>query len=301
MTDLKLRFGIVTLQNAPLEELVKRWQSIDKMEFDSVWVGDHFVNYENPSESWFDGWTVLPALACRTSRIRVGIISSFSLRNPAMLARQALTVDHISNGRLDLGLGAGTTGDIDPSYKMIGLEDWTPPERTARFREVVEIVDQCLQNRITTYNGRYYQLENATMAPPPVQRPRPPITIAAMGKSMLKVAARYAETWNSLGGEFNAPPESIMENLKRQIDLINECCLKIGRDPATLRRSLLVWGSEALTVFDSEEAFREAVNRYRHVGISEFMFFHPRTAPVISSRAFTEIATAVIPELRESI
>ncbi len=299
-TDWKLRFGIVTLQNVPLEELIKRWQSIDIMGFDSVWVGDHFVNYENPTESWFDGWALLPALACRTSRIRVGIISSLSLRNPAMLARQALTVDHISNGRLDLGLGAGTTGDVDPSYKMIGVEDWTPPERTARFREVVEIVDQCLRNRVTTYNGRYYQLENAAMAPPPVQKPRPPITIAAMGKSMLKVAASYAETWNSLGGEFNAPPESIVENLKRQTDFINEYCLKIGRAPATLRRSLLVWGSEALTVFESEEAFREAVNRYRHIGISEFMFFHPQTAPAISSRAFAEIATDVIPELRES-
>jgi alkanesulfonate monooxygenase SsuD/methylene tetrahydromethanopterin reductase-like flavin-dependent oxidoreductase (luciferase family) len=115
---------------------------------------------------------------------------------------------------------------------------------------------------------------------------------------MLKIAARYADTWNSLGGEFNSPPEVILENLRRQNAFVDSHCVKIGRDPKTLRRSLLVWGSEALTVFDSEEAFREVVKRYSGVGVSEFMFFHPDIAPEISSRAFKEIAIEVVPELR---
>jgi alkanesulfonate monooxygenase SsuD/methylene tetrahydromethanopterin reductase-like flavin-dependent oxidoreductase (luciferase family) len=182
---------------------------------------------------------------------------------------------------------------------MMGIEDWSPPERVARFREVVEIVDQCLLNRVTTYEGHYYKLEKAAMAPPPVQKPRPPITIAAMGQSMLKIAARYADTWNSLGGEFNAPPEDIVENTKRQNKLLDDYCSKISRDPKTLRRSLLVWGSEALTVFDSEEAFREVIKRYSDIGFSEFLFFHPDTAPVIRSSALKEITSGVMPELRK--
>ncbi len=295
------RFGIVTFQNVPWKENVKRWQSIEALGFDSAWIADHFVNYENPTSPWFEAWTLLAALASQTNHLRIGTISSIPLRNPALLARQALTVDHISNGRLDLGLGAGAPGNIDPSYRMTGIEDWPAPERVARFREVVEIIDQCLRNKVTTYKGRYYQLENTTMAPPPVQKPRPPITIAAMGPSMLKIAARHADTWNTLGGEFNAPPETVLGNLKRQTKLVDDCCSRIGRNPKTLRRSLLIWGSEALTVFDSEEAFKETVKRYLDISISEFMFFHPDTAPAISSRAFKEIATEVIPEFRETV
>jgi alkanesulfonate monooxygenase SsuD/methylene tetrahydromethanopterin reductase-like flavin-dependent oxidoreductase (luciferase family) len=294
----QFRFGMVTLQDVSWEILLKRWRSSEELGFDSGWVADHFVNYSNPAGSWFDGWTLMAALASHTSRIRIGIISSMPLRNPVVLARQALTVDHISNGRLDLGIGAGAPGNIDPSYRMTGIEDWAPPERVARFREVVEILDQCLRNNATTYTGRYYQFKEATMAPLPVQKPRPPITIGAMGPSMLKIAARYGDTWNTFGGEFNAPPEIILGNVKKQSKLVSDYCLKIGRDPDTLRRSILVWGSEALTVFDSEEAFKEVVKRYSNVGFSEFMFFHPDTAPVISSRAFKEIATGIMPELR---
>lgn len=296
----RLRFGIVTFQNVPWEELVKRWLSVEELGFDSVWIADHFVNYESPMSPWLEAWTLLAALASRTSRIRIGTISSMPLRNPAVLARQALTVDHISNGRLDLGLGAGASGSIDPSYRMTGIEDWAPSERVARFREYVEIVDQCLRNNVNNYDGRFFRLENTVMAPPPVQKPRPPITIGAMGLFMLKIAACYADTWNSLGGEFNSPSEIILENVRRQNEFVDRHCLKIGRDPKTLRRSLLIWGSEALTVFDSEEAFKEVVKRYSRIGVSEFMFFHPDIAPEISSRAFKEIATEVIPELRRA-
>ncbi len=294
------RFGIVTFQNVPWEELVKCWLSVEELGFDSVWVADHFVNYESPTSPWLEAWTLLAALASQTSRIRIGAISSMPLRNPAVLARQALTVDHISNGRLDLGLGAGASGSIDPSYRMTGIEDWAPSERVARFREYVEIVDQCLRNNVNNYDGRFFRLENTVMAPPPVQKPRPPITIGAMGLFMLKIAACYADTWNSLGGEFNSPSEIILENVRRQNEFVDRHCLKIGRDPKTLRRSLLIWGSEALTVFDSEEAFKEVVKRYSRIGVSEFMFFHPDIAPEISSRAFKEIATEVIPELRRA-
>ena len=294
----ELRFGIVTLQHLPWQKEVERCRFIENLGFDSVWLADHFVNYFQPNAPWFESWTMLAALASHTSRIRIGtLVTSIALRNPAVLARQALTVDHISNGRLELGLGAGAPGEIDPVYSMIGIEDWKPAERVARFREVVEIVDKCLRNRVTSYNGQYYQLKDAVMVPPPVQQPRPPITIGAMGRRMLKLAAKYADTWNSFGDEeWGAPPERVVKNTRRRNKLLDEYCRKIGRDPTTLRRSLLMFGAEAATVFRSTKDFEEVVARYREIGITEFIFFYPHTEEQIPT--FKRIAKEVIPTMR---
>lgn len=277
--------------------MVERWKFIEALGFDSAWVADHFVNYFQPNAPWFEAWTLLAALASHTSRIRLGtLVTSIPFRNPAVLARQALTVDHISNGRLELGLGAGVSGEIDPSYSMTGIEDWAPRERVARFREVVEIVDRCLRSQVMSYEGHYYHLKNTAMAPAPIQQPRPPLTIGAMGPSMLKVAARYADTWNSFGGEWGAPPDVILRNTQRRNEMLDKYCQQIGRDPKTLRRSLLIFGSEAETVFDSEEAFQEVVSRYRKIGITEFMLFYPHAENQIPM--FKRIAKHLIPRLR---
>jgi alkanesulfonate monooxygenase SsuD/methylene tetrahydromethanopterin reductase-like flavin-dependent oxidoreductase (luciferase family) len=293
----ELRFGIITVQNRPWKKEVERWKFIESLGFDSVWVADHFVDPYEPNSPWFEGWTLLAALASQIKRIRIGtLVSSIPLRNPAILARQALTVDHISNGRLELGLGTGVSGKLDPVYSMIGIEDWPPQERVARFREVVEIVDQCLRNRVTTYKGQYYRLKDAVMTPKPVQQPRPPITIGAMGPSMLKLAARYADTWNSVPGEWHASPDKMLEDTRRRNSLLDDYCEEIGRDPQTLRRSLLIFGSEAQTVFNSADAFEAVVERYWNVGITEFIFYYPFRDEQIP--VFEKIARNVIPKLR---
>lgn len=291
----ELRFGVITVQNRPWKKEVERWQFIEALGFDSVWVADHFVDPYEPNSPWFEGWTLLAALASQTNRIRIGtLVSSIPLRNPAMLARQALTVDHISNGRLELGLGTGVSWD--PVYSMIGIDNWPPQERIARFREVVEIVDRCLRNRVTTYKGQYYQLKDAVMAPPPIQQPRPPITIGAIGLSMLKLAARYADTWNSVPGEWRTSPDKMLEHTRRRNQLLDDYCEEIGRDPQTLRRSLLIFGLEAETVFNSVDAFEEAVKRYQTVGITEFIFYYPFRDEQIP--VFEQVARKVIPKLR---
>lgn len=295
----ELRFGIITVQNLPWKKEIERWQFIEALGFDSVWVADHFVDPYEPNSPWFEGWTLLAALATQTSRIRIGtLVTSIPLRNPAMLARQALTVDHISHGRLELGLGTGVSSKVDPVHSMIGIEDWPSKERVARFREVVEIVDRCLRNKVTTYEGQYYQLRDAIMAPPPIQQPRPPITIAAMGPSMLKLAARYADTWNSIPGEWRESPDKMLEHTRRRNKLLNDYCEEIGRDPQTLRRSVLVFGSEAETVFNSVEAFGEVIRRYRSAGITEFIFYYPFRREQIP--IFEQIAKEIIPKLRRA-
>jgi alkanesulfonate monooxygenase SsuD/methylene tetrahydromethanopterin reductase-like flavin-dependent oxidoreductase (luciferase family) len=148
--------------------LLERWQYLDELGFDSVWVADHFANPWYPGEPWLDGWTLLSALSAHTRKIRLGtMVTNISLHNPAVLARQALTVDHVSEGRLELGIGAGGA-PID--HTMTGVPDWEPPERATRLREFVEIVDGLLRSETSSYRGRYYRIENAEMHPAPVNR-----------------------------------------------------------------------------------------------------------------------------------
>jgi alkanesulfonate monooxygenase SsuD/methylene tetrahydromethanopterin reductase-like flavin-dependent oxidoreductase (luciferase family) len=296
----EMRFGIVVLQNMPWKELVKLWQKFDTLNFDSTWIADHFVNYANPTDPWFEGWTTLAALAGCTSRIRVGtLVTSISLRNPALLARQAMTVDHISNGRLELGIGAGAPGSIDPSYQMIGMGNWSFQERSERLREQVEIVDKLLRNITASYSGEYYEIDEAIIAPRPLQKPRPPLIVAAHAKTSLKVAAEYADTWVSFGGDFGAPVEVVVEKTSMRNETLNKYCEKLGRNPATIRRSLLIFGAEGNTAFASEDHFIEIVERYAAIGINELIFFYPFFAPD-QIPIFEKIAEETIPKLRGS-
>src|SRR3954467_5777211 len=203
----QLRFGIITLQKEPWPTMVERWQRIEALGFDHVWLADHFLNPYNPPQFWLEAWTLLTGLAAQTSRIRIGtLVTPIGLRNPAVLARQALTVDHISNGRLELGLGTGVADDT--SYSMIGLPEWGPAERVGHFREAVEIIDLMLSNETTNYQGKYYQINGAVMRPAPIQQPRPPFTLAALGPTMLKIAARYADRWNTYIEAGGTPEEA---------------------------------------------------------------------------------------------
>jgi alkanesulfonate monooxygenase SsuD/methylene tetrahydromethanopterin reductase-like flavin-dependent oxidoreductase (luciferase family) len=293
-----LRFGILTVQNIPWMKLTERWHSIEALGFDSIWVADHFVDPYQPDSLWFESWTLLAALANQTEHVRIGtLVTSLPLRNPAMLARQAITVDHISNGRLELGLGTGVSWD--PVHSMIGIENWPSRERVARFREVVEVVDLCLRNRVTSYEGQFYHLQDASMNPQPIQRPRPPITIAAVGSLMLKIAAHYADSWNFVPGEWDTPPDKMLLHTLRKNEMLNDYCEEIGRDPKTIRRSLLVFGSEARTAFNSVNDFETIISNYQDVGITEFIFYYPFTDEQIP--VFTTIAREVIPRLRSWI
>src|SRR5438874_13297083 len=143
MSD-RLRFGIVTDQCHPWSVLRERWQHVEALGFDSVWDCDHLIQPSQPDGPYFEAWTLLAALATATERIRIGVlVSCNTFRHPAVLAKQALTVDHLSNGRLDVGLGAGW---YEPEHTLFGLEYPSTPERVGRFREAVEVVDGLLRN-----------------------------------------------------------------------------------------------------------------------------------------------------------
>ncbi|MFW9908951.1 MAG: LLM class flavin-dependent oxidoreductase [Candidatus Thorarchaeota archaeon] len=293
-----IRFGVIVLQDMPWSELLQLWRKFDELGFDSTWVADHFVNYANPTSPWFEGWTALAGLASVTSNIRIGtLVTSIPLRNPAFLARQALTVDHISGGRLELGIGAGAPGEIDPTYRMTGIDDWPPDERIRRLREQVEIIDKLLTTTTTSYNGEFYSLEEAIMNPRPVQTPRPPLAIAAHVKGSLRIVAEFADTWVSYGANFGAPVDIVLEKTIKRSELLEKYSEDIGRDPASIRRLLLIFGQEANTAFASEKHFTEIVERYTAIGITDLVFFYPFFAPE-QIPIFEKIARDTIPSLR---
>lgn len=296
----KLRFGVLAPQIVPIEVQRARWTEVEELGFDSLWVADHLVNPNMPSGRWFEAWTLLAAAAVATSRVRLGaLVTSITFRHPVVLAKEALTVDHLSNGRLNLGIGAaGAPND----FGMTGLPEWSNGERARRFRESVEILDRLLRSDEASYEGRYYRVAEAVMNPGPVQRPRPHFTLAAHGPYTLKVAAEYADTWNSSGSMRNIrldTPEQVIRAIGERSRILDEHCAAIGRDPAAITRSILAGGGATPdTPWASVEAFHDFIGRYTEVGITEFIFYYPSRTEK-SSGAWEPIVHEVMPKLRE--
>ena len=294
-----LRFGIITPQNRPWVRMLENWKLVEDLGFDSVWVADHFVNPHSIDEDWFDGWTLLAALAGQTHTIRIGpLVTNIIYRNPAVIAKQALTLDHISQGRLELGIGATSKGD--PSHYMTGVDEWETGDRVQRFREVIEIIDAMLRNELTSYQGRFYSVREARMKPSPIQKPRPPLVIASIGQTTLKIAAQYADTWNTYAG-WDMSPEQTLDFLRQRNDLLDNYCVEIGRNPNEITRSLLV-GLTQDTPFASLNAFYDFVGRMYEVGMTEFIFYYdyPKmgTDKFLDRKMLERIAVEAIPAIK---
>lgn len=281
----RLRFGLCTDQNMTWDKTVKRWQLFERLGFDSAWDCDHFVQPSRPDGPYLESWTLLAALAARTERIRIGVlVSCNTFRHPALLAKQAVTVDHVSGGRLELGLGAGW---YEPEHRMYGLDFPGPRELVDRFEEAVQVVDSLLRNEFTTHEGSHFRLRDAAFRPGPVQRPRPPLTLGAHGPRMLKIVARYADAWNSHG---------TADEIRSRNAILDEACAETGRDPGSLVRSLYYWvPRSADDPWSSTDAFVDVVGRYRECGVEEFILDHPRDDQL---DLLERVATDVIPRLR---
>jgi alkanesulfonate monooxygenase SsuD/methylene tetrahydromethanopterin reductase-like flavin-dependent oxidoreductase (luciferase family) len=294
-----LRFHVLLLPNVEWAEFKDRVLRLEQLGFEAAALADHFVDWINPAVPWFESWTALAALAEATSTVRLTtVVTQIPLRNPAMLARQVLTLDHLSGGRIELGLGTGLT--IDPSHAMAGLPNWDAGERVERFGEYAELVTLLLSQEVTTYAGRFYQVEGAIMNPRPVQSPRPPLLVAALGPRMLRHAARFADTWNSLS--FKADFDEQMAETRARCTAIDRACAEIGRDLATLRRSYTMFDAQArprggaISYYDSPERFVEQVSQVIALGISDISTDYPLTPAQIP--AFERIASEVLPGLR---
>lgn len=288
----ELRFGVLVLQDAPFATLRERWQRVEELGFDLLFVADHARHTRDPSLPWLDGWTTLAAMALETSAVRIGpLVANPVLHRPAPLAKAAATLDHLSNGRLELAIGQGVERfDHDET----GIPYWPAPERAARFREYVEVVDGALRSwqGPFTFEGRYHRAHDIALAPPPVQRPRPPITVGGRSPTARRVAAERADCWNTFGLS-PTPPEAVVETTRRHNRELDELCAEHGRDPAQLRRSLVMWSP--LDPWAAPGAFERIVDSFVDAGISDFIVMWP---PEDRLRALERAASA-LPSLRE--
>ena len=300
-----MRFGVMTLQAAPYPALAERWRRIEAMGFDSIWIADHSSS-QYPTLISYEAWTLLGALAAVTKRVRFGpLVTPPTFRHPAMLAMQAVTVDHLSGGRLELGLGAGGGA---PDAGFVGEAAADARGLVDRFAEYLEVLDRMLRGETLTFEGLHYHAAGALVVPS-IQQPRPPFVIAAQGPRGLGLVARYAETWNTLGGQpmrSEAPdPVTLAEAVAKartQIALLDQACEAIGRDPRTVRRSVLAYRTQ---VFGSTGAFEDYAGRYAELGFDDCVVYWPADPGTFAPRPDQEavmerVAADVLPRLRAS-
>jgi probable F420-dependent oxidoreductase len=256
--------------------------------FDSVWVSDHLFldwsKYGGSSEprGSLECWVTMSALAAITSRVRVGSLALCNdLRNPALVAKMAATLDGLSGGRLDLGIGAGW---YEPEFRAAGITFDPPATRIARLEEAAEIIRRLLDGEELVFKGEHYTIDGAICRPGPVQKPHPPIWIGGKGDRLLAAAARVADGWNfSWVGSIEAYSE--------RAAAADRSCESAGRDPATLRRSV---GAYVLVGRDDADLIR----RYERLveRTPEGVLLEDRSSRALSFEEFRDKGIAGTPE-----
>jgi len=220
-----VRFAFKTSpQNTTWAEMLPIWQTADDIDvFESGWTFDHFYPiFSDSTGPCLEGWVTLTALAQATTRLRVGVlVTGIHYRHPAILANMAAALDVISNGRLELGIGAGWNEEESGAY---GIELGTIKQRCDRFDEACQVLISLMSRETTTFQGTYYQLNEARNEPKGPQRPHPPICIGGSGeKRTLRTVAKYAQHWNFVGGT--------KEEFVHKRDVLYAHCDAVGRDP----------------------------------------------------------------------
>jgi F420-dependent oxidoreductase-like protein len=281
MVEGQPEFRIVLGQRASWPELLTRTRETETLGFDGLFLVDHFYGLFDVMHPTHEAYTMLAALAPFTQQLRLGIlVCGNTYRNPAFLLKQAVTVDHISGGRVDFGVGAGWT---EREHEAYGWDYPSARERVDRFAEALEIWDRLQQEERTTFEGQHYQLLDAPFEPKSLQRPRMPLLIGGSGPRMLRLTARYADVWNVVG----TPDEAGSINQR-----LDAACVTEGRDPATLIRTV----SPRINLLASPEAFADGVAAYRAAGIRDVYVPWPRTERELP--VLREVARDVIPTLR---
>jgi alkanesulfonate monooxygenase SsuD/methylene tetrahydromethanopterin reductase-like flavin-dependent oxidoreductase (luciferase family) len=278
-----LTFGVVTGQHQlTLAQLVNQWQLAEAVGFDSVWLFDHFFAlYGDPDGPCLEASTLLAALALKTTRVRIGVlVYGNTHRHPAILAKEMVTVDHLSGGRVTLGIG---TGWNEREHAAYSIPFPSAGDRVAMLDEALTVIRSLLTERRTTFDGRFYQLQDAPFAPKPIQA-KLPIMVGGKRPKMLKVIARHADVWDS-----SPTPDELRQ---RRIDLAHNCA-EIGRDPAEIVVSISL-GADRL---EDEAGFADLVRAYRAAGASQLLFDFPISAA--GTATAERVARNIIPALRE--
>ena len=272
-----MRFSVWPAPTQSFADVLEIARHAESTGWDGLWYADHFMpDGEATRTPWPEAWTTLAALAVSVPRIRIGsLVTGNTYRHPAVLAKMAATVDHLSGGRLVLGLGAGWQ---ENEHRQYGIPFYTVKERLQRLAEACELIKSLYANETTTFRGVHYQLENAVLEPKPVQKPLPLLIGGGGEKVTLRIAARFADEWNVWGD---------VETLKRKMGILDQYCVEAGRSPRAIQRSavalLFLTDDRAFvekmrsrpigrpTIVGNADEVREIVRAYRDAGVDELI------------------------------
>ncbi|HEY5026372.1 MAG TPA: LLM class flavin-dependent oxidoreductase [Acidimicrobiales bacterium] len=272
-----MRFGVLLLPEFRWSQARSLWRRVEELGFDHAWTYDHLAWRSLRDATWFGAVPFLAAGAVATERIRLGtLVASPNFRHPVPFARELVTLDDISDGRLTLGIGAGGEGW---DAVMLGQDPWSRAERADRFAEFLDVLDRLLRHPEASYRGRFYVAVDARTHPGCVQEPRIPFAVAATGPRGMAVAAAHGDTWVTTG---DLGPEGTLLDaeegvrvVRAQMARLDEACAAIGRDPASIGR-LVLTGPRLGAGLHSPDAFDETAGRYAEAGVTDLVVHWPR-------------------------
>ena len=252
-------------------------QHVEQTGWDGLWYADHFMpNAEDTSAPWPEAWTTLSALAASVPRLKMGtLVSGNTYRHPAVLAKMAATLDHISSGRAVLGLGSGWQENEHTQY---GLPFYTVPERLARLDEACHVIQKLFKETSANFDGRYYQLKDATLEPKPVQDPLPLLIGGGGEKVTLRITAEHANSWNVWG---------TVDTLEHKMKILDQHCADLKRDPSEIHRTavaLLFMSDDTAyvekmkatpmdmqTIIGTVDEVADIIKDYERIGVNELI------------------------------
>ncbi|MFD3676013.1 LLM class flavin-dependent oxidoreductase [Streptomyces sp. NPDC058613] len=254
-----------------------QWQRAERLGFHTAYTYDHLSWRGFRDLTWFGAVSTLTAAAAVTERIRLGtLVTSPNFRHPVTLAKDLISLDDISGGRITLGIGAGGNG-FDAT--ALGQEPWTPRERADRFAEFVPLLDRLLTEGAVSERGAFYSAEEARNVPGCLQAPRLPFAVAATGPRGLKLAARYGQAWVTTGDPKlfeDGTPDQSLEALRGQTGKLDKALAEAGRKPESIERILLTgFTPERNTLLESVDAFVDFAGRHRELGFTELVIHAP--------------------------
>jgi len=272
-----MRFSFWPNPSQPFNDVLALAKHVESTGWDGIWYADHFMpNAPDTSAPWPEAWTTLAALGASVPRIRIGtLVTGNTYRHPAVLAKMAATLDHITDGRVVLGLGAGWQENEHAQY---GITFYTTAERLARLDEACHVIKRLFSEPKANYDGRYYQLADASLEPKPRQRPLPLLIGGGGERVTLRITAEHADEWNVWG---------TVATLQSKMAILDAHCARIGRRPRDIQRSavaLLFMSDDAQFLRERREArmaqpsiigtveeVRETVAQYQAIGVDELI------------------------------
>ncbi|MFJ6907901.1 LLM class flavin-dependent oxidoreductase [Streptomyces griseoluteus] len=278
-----------------------KWQRAEELGFHAGYTYDHLSWRSFRDGPWFGALPTLTAAAGATERLRLGtLVTSPNFRHPVTLAKELISLDDISGGRVTLGIGAGGSG-FDAT--VLGQEAWSPRERADRFAEFVTLLDRLLTEDAVSHPGDHYSAVEARNIPGCVQKPRLPFAVAATGPRGLRLAARYGQAWVTTGDpklfETGTSEQSVLA-VERQIGRLTEACAEIGRDVTGLDKIMLTgFTPDRARPLDSVDAFVDFAGRYAALGITELVVHWPIADSDFAADqgVFEKIATEAVAQL----